>query len=242
MGNSKFSITEDDWQDYIQAAMRFEDKSLIGFQRMRLAKLGLIGEFGEVSELIKKATYHGKKELLAKVPEEIGDVLWYRALFENVQNLSPRPATWMPYIRYSQLELLCIDATANMFQNPLLGYLETMLQTHFSSNLKQVMESNIKKLQSRYPDGFVKGGGIRLDETTALIQPMGESPCDCDMCSWARKDKLKSAEERKLTQMLEGITSALGVTAKEDPVAAVNDLHRQIRSLRTKLKKVSNAK
>lgn len=37
----------------------------------------------------------------------------------------------------------------------------TMLAFHFGISLSSVAENNIKKLQHRYPDGFVEGGGNR---------------------------------------------------------------------------------
>lgn len=41
--------------------------------------LGLCGESGEVAEVIKKATFHGKPLEIGAVKSELGDVLWYVA-------------------------------------------------------------------------------------------------------------------------------------------------------------------
>jgi len=42
-----------------------------------LAALGLNGEAGEVSEIIKKHLLHGKELNMEHLKEELGDVLWY---------------------------------------------------------------------------------------------------------------------------------------------------------------------
>lgn len=71
--------------------------------KVLLATVGLSGELGEVTEIIKKSTFHGKQINLEHLKEEIGDVLWYLALLvecygfdfeniaaENVQKLVKR--------------------------------------------------------------------------------------------------------------------------------------------------------
>ena len=40
--------------------------------------LGLVGEAGEVAELVKKHTFHGVS-MGGRLQEELGDVLWYLA-------------------------------------------------------------------------------------------------------------------------------------------------------------------
>jgi len=45
----------------------------------------------------------------------------------------------------------------------LLWYVAALC-THLGMDLGDVMEANIQKLERRYPDGFVLGGGIRDEE------------------------------------------------------------------------------
>lgn len=46
---------------------------------VQMAALGLSGEVGELNDHIKKAYYHGHPLSLAKIVEEVGDILWYIA-------------------------------------------------------------------------------------------------------------------------------------------------------------------
>jgi NTP pyrophosphatase (non-canonical NTP hydrolase) len=50
--------------------------------------LGLVGESGEVSELIKKHVGHGHALNTAEVAKELGDVLWYIAALANELGIS----------------------------------------------------------------------------------------------------------------------------------------------------------
>lgn len=50
--------------------------------------LGLCGEAGEASELVKKFLFHGKPLDIEKLRYELGDVLWYVALLCNLTGLS----------------------------------------------------------------------------------------------------------------------------------------------------------
>jgi len=53
------------------------NKSLTDRETLANAALGLVGEAGEVSELIKKHLFHGKELDTAKIVKELGDVRWY---------------------------------------------------------------------------------------------------------------------------------------------------------------------
>lgn len=52
-------------------------------QTLDMCALGL-GEAGEVQNLIKKHLYHGHDLDIAKVLDELGDVLWYIAVMAEV--------------------------------------------------------------------------------------------------------------------------------------------------------------
>jgi NTP pyrophosphatase (non-canonical NTP hydrolase) len=46
-------------------------------ERPMVQTLGLCGEAGEVAELVKKASWHGKPIDPDRLANELGDVLWY---------------------------------------------------------------------------------------------------------------------------------------------------------------------
>ena len=48
-------------------------------KHITMAVLGLNGEAGELADLIKKWLYHGHSLNIAKLQEELGDILWYIA-------------------------------------------------------------------------------------------------------------------------------------------------------------------
>ena len=102
--------TEYPLNDY-QEAMRRTYKP----NRMMNHILGLVGEAGEVAELIKKDQYHDKPYERQKMRDELGDVLWYL----------------------------------------------TALAEDHGFTLAEIAERNAEKLSLRYPNGFVRGGGIR---------------------------------------------------------------------------------
>lgn len=58
--------------------------------REDLAKdaLGIVGEAGEVADLLKKHLYHGVDLDRAKLCKELGDVLWYLAALARHAGLS----------------------------------------------------------------------------------------------------------------------------------------------------------
>jgi len=66
----------EDFNEYAQLAMRTvgvgSDEEMV-----RNGIYGVIGEFGELVELIKKHQDQGHPINLTKVTEELGDVLWY---------------------------------------------------------------------------------------------------------------------------------------------------------------------
>lgn len=48
-------------------------------ERLMVQTLGLCGEAGEVADMVKKQTWHGKSFTANQFADELGDVLWYLA-------------------------------------------------------------------------------------------------------------------------------------------------------------------
>ncbi len=70
---------------------RFVDRDTRQLTRHRanlLAGLGISGEAGEVTDLIKKAEFHGATLYEDELRKELGDVLWYLVLMANANGMT----------------------------------------------------------------------------------------------------------------------------------------------------------
>lgn len=67
------------FHDFQVAAQRTSAAPFPDRERPMVQTLGLCGEAGEVAEMVKKASWHGKPLDLEKLQDELGDVLWYLA-------------------------------------------------------------------------------------------------------------------------------------------------------------------
>lgn len=81
-------------KDYVALAMRTNDdkaemrlRNLMAFERFKIdvggvldGVLGLTGEAGEVSDIIKKWVFHEKPLDIEHFKKELGDVMWYIAM------------------------------------------------------------------------------------------------------------------------------------------------------------------
>ena len=77
-------------QEYQAAALRTIYPDLTCNERLSLAGLGLAGETGEVCDLLKKHLHHrnGKALDVAKVTDELGDIMWYFAVLCDTLGIS----------------------------------------------------------------------------------------------------------------------------------------------------------
>lgn len=69
-----------DGYDYQKLAMRTAPKNLGSTDLMVNSALGLAGESGEYSDLIKKHLYQGHELDTTHLAKELGDILWYVAM------------------------------------------------------------------------------------------------------------------------------------------------------------------
>ncbi len=65
--------------EYQELAMRTLGSDRSQRDMLTLAALGLCGESGEVSDIIKKYLYHGHELKKDELIKELGDVAWYLA-------------------------------------------------------------------------------------------------------------------------------------------------------------------
>ena len=76
--------------DYHAAAMRTKADYDTPNDQLLCAVLGLVGESGELAEVLKKAKYQGHDLSTDKLVNELGDVLWYWHLaVDAIEYISP---------------------------------------------------------------------------------------------------------------------------------------------------------
>ncbi len=128
--------------------------------------LGVMGEAGEVVDVIKKHLYHGHG--IAKLPVEVGDLCWYLAA------LCTRKFGWSlgschcngfvtqktyvsaAYSLFYCVTELSLDDTEEESHN-MIGavlFLCRELCSFFNVDFETVLDENIEKLRDRYPDKF----------------------------------------------------------------------------------------
>ena len=75
-------------QEYQELAMRTKNNDLTREQHLIDGVLGLCGESGEVSDMLKKHLFQGHDFKKDDLINELGDVMWYIALICESQHLS----------------------------------------------------------------------------------------------------------------------------------------------------------
>lgn len=65
--------------EYQEAAQRTSNPDMTIWESLIMAQMGLSGESGEISDVIKKWRFHGHELDRAKLIEEAGDLMWYLA-------------------------------------------------------------------------------------------------------------------------------------------------------------------
>lgn len=69
-----------DFSQYQRLAMRTKGNYRDDQDQLHAALTGLVGELGEVAEIIKKHLWHGRDLDVDELRAEIGDTMWYQAL------------------------------------------------------------------------------------------------------------------------------------------------------------------
>jgi NTP pyrophosphatase (non-canonical NTP hydrolase) len=76
------------FDDYQAQARRTMNTALSEDEARTMTALGLVGEAGECSELIKKHVFHNRALDREELQAELGDVLWYVAMLADACGLS----------------------------------------------------------------------------------------------------------------------------------------------------------
>lgn len=138
--------------------------------------LGLIGEAGEIIDIVKKMKYMGMPEELAKekLIDECGDYFWY--LVEVCAGYDFDFAHIVTNNHYSTIEkgsneyndsienhaVCLIDRSVSLYRHPgfkvtIIGsavYMVGQIVLRLGVTIEDVLEHNIDKLRKRYPEGF----------------------------------------------------------------------------------------
>lgn len=159
---------------YQTAAMRTSNND---HDRVKNGALGLIGETGEIVDIIKKHLFQSGKDAPLPVDElkkECGDVLWYIA--ETCSGLGTSMQTVLDHINTAgcapaDMEECAITMmecalyiyhrkgmpNAKLMLMRVVGdlYLHLVMLCHYAGlTLAEVADANIRKLEKRYPAGF----------------------------------------------------------------------------------------
>ena len=136
--------------------------------------LGLIGESGEIVDIIKKQRFMGMTDEIAheKLIDEIGDGLWYvvelcTGLGEDVDSVYrgtdmykgtclniKNDITRLIILVCHALDAYAPDDYIDAFDLSAILYTLMYIAEHFNIDFNEVMLHNIDKLKKRYPDGF----------------------------------------------------------------------------------------
>jgi NTP pyrophosphatase (non-canonical NTP hydrolase) len=145
--------------DYQQLAARTANTALSDDDRRLNCAMGLIGEFGELVDLLKKQRFHGH-DVRSRLIDECGDVCWYLAEAATIGGHDLAFAIGDVYA-YSVIEMaheiagyaMAIERDGHL--PPGFGVnIVDELATRNGIDLMDVLEHNVAKLRARYPDGF----------------------------------------------------------------------------------------
>ncbi|MBO5671491.1 MAG: nucleoside triphosphate pyrophosphohydrolase family protein [Clostridia bacterium] len=165
------------FEQYQSAAQR---TSPHGHDKLMNGILGLIGETGEIIDLIKKQRYQGMPEEKAqqRIVEELGDVMWYVAeacagIGKSIADLdASAQGRELSRHRLEACAVNLILAACNAFDAvrrlevqdfaPLIAFPRLCdiwlwvltVCDRIGADVIAVMQDNINKLKRRYPDGF----------------------------------------------------------------------------------------
>ena len=121
-------------------------------------EMGIIGEFGEFVDVIKKVLFHKHNEN-DKMIKEAGDFLWYYLIY------CERKCFEVSYIKYNSNINIMLNIKY-MFHNIDLLLLERGFDpssiyscmidilNHYDISILEVFDANIEKLKLRYPDKY----------------------------------------------------------------------------------------
>ena len=171
------------WTEYQTAAQRTADTEQADDIRRQLCALGLIGETGEVAELLKHALSHGEDVDIERLKLELGDVCWYVAEALSISGMDrdklavdARNDGVIGLAFYaaqlaaalSERQDRRADSASRYDFVDLVAYMVTgvdrVAQLHGIA-FADVLSANVAKLHKRHPDGFTVEGSVNRATT-----------------------------------------------------------------------------
>lgn len=178
--------------EYPALAARTEKPLATVFARLEHAALGIVTEVGEIATPIKRIAIYGKqlsdiekngKTILENLAEEIGDVLWYLAIIDNVgelrffqsqgvhperrladmvqtaalRSISRRLAVLSAAVAVEVEDMFTGDGGAeDVIAAAGAAMLQELVNLAYvlGLDITQIAASNIAKLQARYPEAY----------------------------------------------------------------------------------------
>ena len=151
------------------------------------AILGLIGEWGEVSDILKKHIFQGHKMDIDHLIEELGDCCWYGMLFIDELKLDTHVVFYKNWrVNYSSYhnmsDIIGVIYNGSKSIGELCGFsdynsnnVSTLASLYcirsifwcietvgnlYGCTLFDIFSNNVKKISTRYPDGFSVNNSI----------------------------------------------------------------------------------
>ena len=149
-------------EEYRAISARTAPTDLCDSLRRENAGLGIVGEFGEVVDLLKKMRFQGHVPRPGHLVEEFGDCLWYAAEIATVLGCDleahTRPTTDPTVINVAcGVAFLALGLQVRTARPADLHYVVSDL-VHLIHEpgfaLDEVLDANVAKLRARYPAGF----------------------------------------------------------------------------------------
>ena len=170
-----------DLAEFQTLAARTAPTDLSGEDMHENCAMGLVGEFGELVDLLKKRKFHGHDKLHDKLRDEFGDVLWYAATSATVMGIELVCAEFHdlddPYavavtVALFARRLAYGGGSAAHLAQVVAGIAEMINAADMT--LDEVLTRNVEKLRERYPDGFSTESSIERVDTA--FDSMAEPP------------------------------------------------------------------
>lgn len=136
--------------------------------------MGLMGEAGEIIDILKKVRYHHHPlgNHMEDIEKEIGDVLWYLSSLAALSGITLKPSLdieyeeSMDYFVFSKDLFSAVHALTGESGSlkeeieDILGLLYIFIGS-IGLSLEKILEKNISKLMKRYPEGFSSEASIK---------------------------------------------------------------------------------